>query len=120
MTSEGECSGLHARIDVDGWNSLDPRWRDRVDATSALALSVEALRRGIELRDVLAESGSPETTRALMLNDVIVELFHAMVRDRAGPDAGMPRGTGPEIVESLYGRDIMTRAEYRSAPPGDA
>ena len=73
MTSDGSPEHLQSRIDVDGWNSLDPRWRDRVDPTSGLALTVEALRRSIELRDVLAESGSRETVRALMLTAVLNE-----------------------------------------------
>jgi hypothetical protein len=120
MTSAGDPQSLHAQIDVDGWNSLDPRWRDRVDATSGLALTVETLRRAVELRDVLAESGSRQTIRALFLTDVVNELLAAMVRDRAGPDVEIPFGTGPDIVGSLYDRGIMTPSEYRSASPDGA
>jgi hypothetical protein len=116
VSSSNDQPPLEARVDVDGWNSLHPKWRERVDADSGLALTVEALRRAVELRDVLAESGSTQTVRALMLVDVLNELYPMMVRDRVGPKAAVPHGAMAEIVESLHDRGIMTRSEYRSVP----
>ena len=106
------------RIDVDGWNSLDPRWRDRVDAESSLALAVEALRRTIELRDLLAESGSVETTRALMLNGVLNALYECIFRERMGPEAPLPHGTGAGIVRALQDAGVLGATEYRSVHEG--
>jgi hypothetical protein len=120
MSAESNRDPLTERIDIDGWNSLDRRWRDRVDTTSGLALAVEALRRVVELRDLLAESGSSQTTRAVMLNVVVNELFATMVRERSGPSAAVPHGTGSQIVRALYDAGIMTPAEYRSAVGEDA
>jgi hypothetical protein len=120
MTHERDSQPLEARIDADGWNSLHPKWRERIDANSGLALTIEALRRAVELRDVLAESGSKQTVRALMLVAVLNELYPAMVRDRVGPEAEVPHGRMTEIVESLHDRGIMSRAEYSSVLPGDA
>jgi hypothetical protein len=52
------------------WTWSNPRWCD--DVGNDVARSVrEAVRRGVDLRDTLAESGREETSRALSLVDVL-------------------------------------------------
>ena len=55
------------------WTWSNPRWRD--DVGDDVARSVrEAVRRGVDLRDTLAESDREETSRALFLVDVLNHL----------------------------------------------
>jgi hypothetical protein len=105
----------------DGWTWADDRWRERVEQSNDLALVVEALRRVIDLRDTLAESGSQDTVRALFLTDVLNTLFEVVVRRRAtelGFVADPPHGTGAEIVEALYEAGLLKPSTYRPAPVG--
>lgn len=61
-------------MDVDAaWLWQDPRWRERV-GDDLQATADEALRRAVDLRDVLAMGGGSETTRAIMLVDVLNHL----------------------------------------------
>jgi hypothetical protein len=57
-----------------GWRWEDPRWREVVGVDRRATLE-EAIRRGIDLRDTLARAGSPETSRAVLLLDVLNHLY---------------------------------------------
>lgn len=59
--------------DDTGWRWPDQRWRERVGVDRRATLD-EALRRAVDLRDTLAEGGRSETTRAVMLVDVLNHL----------------------------------------------
>jgi hypothetical protein len=103
--------------DLDGWHALDPRWQERVDETDALALVVEAGRRATDLRDVLAEAGSAETSRALLLNTVLNSLFDLLVRERAdglGLSTDPPHGRWSDTVPLLHESGLLSEAAYRS------
>src|SRR5437899_8529550 len=103
-------------LDTDGWNWVDPRWRERVDELSLLALSVEGVRRAVELRDALAEGKSPGP-RALFLNAVMNAIFAIAVEQRAsdrGVTIEVPHGTAPEIVEQLQKLGLLAEGEHRA------
>jgi len=55
------------------WRWQDPRWPEQV-GTDRQATVDEALRRAVDLRDTLAEADSSDTTRAVMLVDVLNHL----------------------------------------------
>src|ERR1700686_2868556 len=102
MAKNSDVSGWRNDPAPDGWKWTDPHWDDRVSSESTLALVVEALRRGIDLRDASAESGEGKglTSRALFLIDVLNALFKLSVAERAealGLNLETPSGTGAEI-----------------------
>ncbi len=104
--------------EADGWTWSNPHWDQRLAAGSTLALVVEALRRGIDLRDAAAESGenSGLTTRALLLMSVLNSLYERSVAERAealGRDVPVPHGSGAEIVHQLSEAGLLSPDEYR-------
>jgi hypothetical protein len=61
-----------------------PHWEQRVAKDGSLAPVVEALRRGIDLRDAAAERGDSHLTlRALLLVSVLNSLYEKIVLRRA-------------------------------------
>ena len=62
-----------AQMTSETWNWSDPRWRERVSG-DVRATYREALRRSVDLRDVLAEDGDQTVARAVFLVDVLNEL----------------------------------------------
>ena len=107
--------GWRMEADSDGWRWWTPHWDRRVATDSVLALAVEALRRGIDLRDACAESGEDKglTTRALLLMEVLNLLYGCVVAERAGPTMAVPHGTGAEIVQQLFESGFLSPEEYR-------
>src|ERR1700737_2124902 len=106
-----------AEPDIDGWNWIDPRRRERVSEHSVLALTVEALRRCVDLRDAAAANLAHLTARALLLNAVLNALYEQVVAERAlaqTVEIDTPHGTGAEIVRELQAAGILTVDEYRS------
>ncbi len=92
--------------DIAGWKWIDPNRDRRVSTESPLALAIEALRHGIDLRDASAESGEEEglTARSLILLSILNQLFDIIVQERAfslGLTIEVPRGTGSEIAQKL-------------------
>lgn len=72
MGSRGVVQTTESDPESDGWRWNDPHWKRRVSVDSVLALTVEAIRRGIGLREASAESGDARlTSRALGLVDVL-------------------------------------------------
>jgi len=67
---------------MSDWKWHDPEWRERVGA-DAEATTREALRRAVDLRDTLAETGSNQTARALFLVDVLNHLVQLQGFDTA-------------------------------------
>jgi len=68
---------------MNTWTWSDPRWRDRVgDNTEATVR--EALRRAVDLRDTLAESGNSDAGRAVYLVDVLNQLARLQGFDTSG------------------------------------
>jgi hypothetical protein len=67
------------RMECDpDWQWQDPTWPTRV-GDDPRALLNEAILRAVDLRDVLAtDSGGSQTTRALMLVDVLNRLAAAL------------------------------------------
>lgn len=122
--SESDHGRLGARgpmeADSDGWRWWAPHWDRRVATDSLLALAVEAVRRGVDLRDACAESGEDNglTTRALFLMRVLNLLYERVVAERAetlGLTVTVPHGTGVEIVQQLLEAGLMTPEEYRAS-----
>jgi hypothetical protein len=104
----------------DGWIWTDPHWAQRVEKSDALALTVEAPRRGIDLRDAAAESQEDAglTQRALQLMAVLNTLFERVVIERAdslGISVQVPHGTGSEIVQQLLDLGLLQPDQYRSS-----
>jgi hypothetical protein len=102
----------------DGWVWTDPHWDQRVETGNVLALTVEALRRGIDLRDAAAESQEDAglTQRAVQLMAVLNTLFEQVVIERAdslGVSIQVPHGTGSEIVQKLLDLGLQPD-QYRS------
>jgi hypothetical protein len=64
------------------WKWHDPEWRERVGPDTE-ATTREALRRAVDLRDTLAETGSKQTARALVLVDVLNHLVQLQGVDPA-------------------------------------
>ena len=58
------------RPGMTAWAWSNPRWRDEVGDDVVRSVR-EAVRRGVDLRDTLAEGGREETGRALFLVDVL-------------------------------------------------
>src|ERR1700722_12379660 len=90
--------------DSDGWRWWTPHWDQRLATDSVLALAVEALRRGIDLRDAAADNGEDDglAARALLLVAVLILLYRRAAAERAetlGLTAVVPSGTGAEIAE---------------------
>jgi hypothetical protein len=115
-----EVSGGRGSTASDGWSWTDPHWEQRVAKESILALVVEALRRGIDLRDASAESSAEKalTHRAVLLMSVLNALFKQAVAERAdslGLILDTPYGTGSEIVQALLKAGMLTPDEYRSS-----
>ena len=107
--------------EVDGWKWTDPHWERRVSTESPLALAVEALRHGIDLRDASAESGEEMglTARSLILLSILNRLYESIAQERAislGLTVDVPWGTGAQIVQKLVELGILTPGEW-SAPP---
>jgi hypothetical protein len=103
----------------DGWAWWDAlHWKQRVAQDSTLALTVEALRRAVDLRDACAESGEDYglTDRALWLVSVLNTLMeHEVVRraELLGPFIADPRETLTEQVQHLLEAGVLTPEEYR-------
>jgi hypothetical protein len=66
------CNAAAMELDP-GWRWEDPRWQDRVGPDHRAILD-EAIRRAVDLRDTLADAGRSETSRAVMLVDVLHHL----------------------------------------------
>jgi hypothetical protein len=118
--SNQDRSGVRWRMeaDSDGWKWWAPDWRQRVATDSVLALTVEALRRAVELRDACAESGEDKglTTRALFLVDVLNPLLQCVVTQRSGVldlAATYPHDSLVELVQQLSDTGILRPQEYR-------
>ena len=102
----------------DGWVWTDLHADERVASDSILALTVEALRRGIDLRDAAAASGEEFglTQRALHLMAVINLQYERAVLERADSldlSVQVPHGAGHEIVQDLMKLGILTPTEYQ-------
>ena len=113
-------SGGRGEPDSDGWSWADPHFEQRVATDSTLALVVEALRRGIDLRDASGESSEENAlpARAVLLMSVLNALFKQVVGERAdrlGLILDTPHGTGGEIVRALLKAGMLTPDEYRSS-----
>jgi hypothetical protein len=107
-------------VDSDGWRWWTPHWDQRVSTESKLALSVEALRRAVDLRDAAAESGERVglTARAVFLVSVLNPLYESLVAERAatlGLSVTCPHGKLTDIVDQLLQSGIMLSTEYRAA-----
>jgi hypothetical protein len=118
--SDNERRGVRWRMeaDSDGWSWWTPHWDQRLATDSVLALAVEALRRGTDIRDACAESreGKGLTARALILMDVLNLLYGCVVTERAealGVNMAAPHGTGTEIAQQLLEAGLLTPEEYR-------
>jgi hypothetical protein len=106
------------RSEPDGWTWSDPHWRDRVSSSSLLAMGVEAVRRGIDLRDVIAtgQCDAKTSLRAVLLLDTLNELLAYAVEERARAldiTPAIPSGTGYEIALDLLDNELLTSEEYR-------
>jgi hypothetical protein len=115
-----DVSGWRMDAAPDGWIWTDPHWDERVAKTSILALAIEALRRGTDLRDASAESGEGKglTSRAVLLNSVLIALYNCALAERAGTlglTVPTTSDTGAEIVQELMQAGILTSEEYRSS-----
>ena len=102
----------------DGWRWWTPHWDKRVATDSVLALAVEAVRRGIDLRDACAESGEDKglTNRALFLMQALNLIYECAVAERAVAldlTVEVPHGTGAEIARQLLDAGILTPEEFR-------
>src|ERR1700733_10671079 len=99
--------------DSDGWRWWTPHWEQRVATDSTLALTVEALRRAVDLRDASAESGEDNglTTRALFLVGVLNPLYERLVAERTeslGLSMACPNGRFTDIVQQLLEAGVLT------------
>jgi hypothetical protein len=102
----------------DGWRWWTPHWDRRVATDSPLALTVEALRRVVELRDAPAESGEDGglTLRTLHLVSILNHLYDHLVAERAeslGLTMDPPHGYVADIVKELLEAGILTPDEYQ-------
>jgi hypothetical protein len=96
-----------AEAESDGWRWWTPHWDKRVATDSVLALAVEAVRRGIDLRDACAESGDDKglTLRALFLMEALNLIYERVVAERAealGLTIAVPRGGGLRSPDSCW------------------
>jgi hypothetical protein len=119
----------HARwrmeADSDGWKWWTPYWDQRVSTDSTLALAVEALRRGVDLRDACAEIESANreagenkrlTLRTLHLIQVLNALLDRAVAERADAlhlTVDRPHDPLSDMVRQLSEAGILTAEEYR-------
>jgi hypothetical protein len=120
--SDQERPGVRWRMEAysDGWKWCAPDWRQRVATDSVLALTVEALRRAVELRDACAESGEDTglTARVLFLVDVLNPLLKCVVTERSGAldlAATYPHDSLTELVPQLSDAGILGPEEYRAS-----
>jgi hypothetical protein len=117
-SDEERHAGWRTEAESDGWNWSDPHWRQRVETSSALALTLEALRRAVDLRDACAESGEGKglTARALFLVDVLNPLLERLVAERSvalNLTTITPTGLVIEIIQGLSDAGVLTSEEYR-------
>jgi len=107
--------------EIDGWKWTDPNWKRRVSTESPVALALEALRHGVDLRDASAESGEEMglTARSLILVSILNSLLDSIVEERAsslGLTIDVPHGIGAETAQKLMELGVLTSEEW-SAPP---
>jgi hypothetical protein len=116
--------------DSDGWRWWTPHWDRRVSTDSSLAMTLEALRRAVDLREScaqaegrklngeLVETGIDKglTLRVLVLVDLLNRLLERVVVERAealGVTIDPPHGLLADIARELSEAGILTADEYR-------